>query len=351
VSENSLSPVLRFVRRLARGPDTVSADGQLLGRLIDGQDSAALAALMGRYGPLVLGVCRRVLGNAHDAEDAFQATFLVLVRKAATVRRRDALGPWLHGVALRIARKAQGSAIRRRARERRAATAEAADPRDDLDRSDLRGVLDEEVSRLPARYREPLVLCYFEGRTKEQAARQLGCPAGTVSTRLARGRERLRVRLTRRGLGPCLALAGSESLAHEAPAAVPPALLANTVRGVLQLAAGRAADPGLLSGQAVALAHGVTRSMNMDKRRVKGSKDWAKYEIVLEVPEEGKHITVGVLVSGKGQAWVDDFKLEVVDKKVKSTDLLEKPIENEKIGEGEVADKPVNLDFEDKDGK
>jgi RNA polymerase sigma factor (sigma-70 family) len=491
LAENSVSPVLRFVRRLAGGPDTVSTDGQLLGRLTDGRDSAALAALMGRYGPLVLGVCRRVLGNAHDAEDAFQATFLVLVRKAATVRRRDALGPWLHGVALRVARKAQASAVRRRVRERRVAPAAAADPGDDLARGDLRGVLDEELSRLPARYREPLVLCYFEGRTKEQAARQLGCPAGTVSARLARGRERLRVRLTRRGLAPCLALAGAGFLAHEAPAAVPPALLARTVRGVLQLAAGRAADPVLLSGQAAALADGVTRSMfrtklsiaaalvlalgvaggvgvrararpaaaetpapaekkdkadrepglpkgwfggsakqdeyesgldrkvvhggkasayvrmkdvgdadfgtlgqafraddyrgkrvrlsawlktrdvsggaalwmrvdgpgktlafdNMDKRRVTGSKDWARYEVVLDVPEEAKHITIGMLVGGKGQAWVDDFKLEVVDKKVKSTDLLEKPFENKEAGESEVPDKPVNLDFEDADGK
>src|SRR5262249_22740610 len=149
-------------------------------------DAAAFAALVRRHGPTVLGVCRRVLHNAHDAEDAFQATFLVLVRKGRSIAKREALSSWLYGVAYRVALKAQADLVRRRQHERQAAGRfdEASQPETTGD--DLRPILDEEVNRLPDKYRRPIVLCYFEGKTYQEAARLLGWPAGTTSVRLAR---------------------------------------------------------------------------------------------------------------------------------------------------------------------
>src|SRR5205823_3540528 len=154
------------------------------------RDEAAFAALVRRHGPMVLGVCRRVLRDAHDAEDAFQATFLLLARKAAALRQPDRLGPWLHGVAHRTALKAKAAGVRRRQRERPLDDLPAAGGGDDLLWRDLRPVLDDAIGRLPAKYRVPVVLCYLEGRTNAEAARALGCPTGTVATRLARARQR-----------------------------------------------------------------------------------------------------------------------------------------------------------------
>ena len=215
-------PVLRFLRRLTAGAGD-APDAELLGRFARG-DEAAFAALLRRHGPMVFGVCTRVLGNTADAEDAFQATFLVLVRRAAAVGRPGLLANWLYGVARRTALKAKTSAARRRRHEGRAAEAAAratAAPGDDL-----RPVLDEELERLPARYRLPLVLCYLEGRTHEEAAQALDCPRETVTTRLVRARERLRGRLARRGVS--LSVAGLAAVAGPA-AATPPAALAEAI--------------------------------------------------------------------------------------------------------------------------
>src|SRR5262249_6700332 len=153
--------------------------------------------------------CRRVLRDPHDAEDAFQATFLLLVRKAGVLRRPEALGPWLYGVAYRTAIKARAGTARRREREQPVTVEPVAGPADDLVWRDLRPVLDDAVSRLPTKYREPVVLCYLQGRTNAQAARQLGVPVGTVATRLARAREQLRRYLTRRGLALSAPLLGT----------------------------------------------------------------------------------------------------------------------------------------------
>ena len=172
-------------------------DAQLLERFTSRRDEAAelaFAALVERHGPMVLRVCRAVLRDAHEAQDAFQATFLVLVRRAGSLWVRDSLGPWLHQVAYRTASCARSAAARRRRHERRAAELTAR-PADDGDRDDLEGVIHEEVGRLPERYRAAVVLCLLEGLTPEQAARHLGCPVGTVHSRLARGREQLRGRL------------------------------------------------------------------------------------------------------------------------------------------------------------
>src|SRR5262249_18375441 len=166
-------------------------DGQLMTQFVQGQEGseAAFRILIHRHGPMVLGVCRRVLGDDHAAEDAFQATFLVLVKKAGTLRDGDLLTNWLYGVALRVAHKEKARGARRRVVERHAAERDrTARPAGDGDQVELRSVIDEEIRRLPERYRLPLVLCHLEGLRHDEVAQRLGCPVGTVESRLSRAR-------------------------------------------------------------------------------------------------------------------------------------------------------------------
>jgi RNA polymerase sigma-70 factor (ECF subfamily) len=192
------------------------SDATLLERFITRHEEAAFAALVQRHGPLVLGVCRRVLRNPHDAEDVFQATFLVLARKAVSIPWQTSVGKWLCVVAQRLALNVRAGTLRRQARERSLALhggdqllAEEhhpqADPLAEIARRELRRVLDDELHHLPEKYRAPLVLCYLEGKTNEEAARELGWPTGSMSRRLERARALLRLRLIRRGL--CLGTA------------------------------------------------------------------------------------------------------------------------------------------------
>src|SRR5262245_53131855 len=185
-----------ILAREANGP----SDAQLLEGFFARRDEAAFTALVRRHGPMVLGVCQRVLHDLCDAEDAFQATFLVFVRKAATLRKPERVSNWLYGVAYRTALRARAQRVRQRAFEKPLLDLPSSEPVAELVWQELRPILDQELNRLPDRYRSPLVLCYLEGKTKRQAARQLGRPEGTVSTQLARGRDILRQRLTRRGL-------------------------------------------------------------------------------------------------------------------------------------------------------
>jgi RNA polymerase sigma factor (sigma-70 family) len=203
------------------------SDHQLLELYRGHRDESAFRVLLARYGPLVLGVCRRVLGHDQDAEDAFQATFLVLARRAADIREGASLGNWLHGVAARLARQARRLATRqqRRERERAARTALPAEP----PCLESLQALDEELARLPEDLRAPLVLCYLAGRSQQQAARELGLSFGTLRRRLARGRERLRGRLLRRGLAPAALLAATAS----AMSALPKSLATDAVRAAL----------------------------------------------------------------------------------------------------------------------
>jgi RNA polymerase sigma factor (sigma-70 family) len=182
--------LLRVLRALARGPDAAAADGALVERFAARRDEAAFAELVRRHGPMVLGVCRRLLGDAHDADDAFQATFLVLARRAAAVRPAGRVGGWLYGVACRTARKARAAAAARRARERAGARPEAvaADGR-----AEWREVLDWEIGRLPDRHRTPLVLCDLEGRAYQKVARQLEAIQKEVSVFAGFQRDRGRV--------------------------------------------------------------------------------------------------------------------------------------------------------------
>jgi len=240
-------------------------DGQLLRRFTHGRDDegqAAFAALVTRHGPMVLRVCGGVLRNLTDIEDAFQATFLVLARKARSIRESDAVGSWLYGVALRIAANTRVAAMRRQIHERRCA-AMAAAPVTEEDRHDLELALLEEVDRLPEKYRAPIVLCYLEGLTHEAAACRLSWPVGTVEGRLARARGLLRSRLTRRGLAPPIGLLGASVSAGTVSAAVPMALANATVQAALRFTAGRAAAvaAGVVPAAVSALSEGALKTM------------------------------------------------------------------------------------------
>jgi RNA polymerase sigma factor (sigma-70 family) len=255
-----LSAVMSYLHRVAAPSSGADAsDGQLLRRFADQRDEAAFAALVQRHGPMVLGVCRRVLRNTHEAEDAFQATFLVLVRKKNAIARPELLGNWLFGVAYRTALEARRRQLRRRAHETEVANMPEAIANPDRAAPDLRPLLDEEVRRLPEKYRAPVVLCYLQGKTTEEAAGLLGCPKGTVFSRLAWARERLRNRLTRRGLAVPAGVFATLLARDTAAATVPAAVVAVTVRAARALAAGT--TTGLVSAKVIALTEGVMRAM------------------------------------------------------------------------------------------
>jgi RNA polymerase sigma factor (sigma-70 family) len=213
------------------------SDADLLERFSRRRDEAAFATLVNRHGPMVQGVCRRILGDRHAAEDVFQAVFLVLVRKCATIRRPELLANWLYGVAFRISRKARIKAIRNEARERWAEKMPTREQVLDLEWGELKQVLDEEMSQLPEKYRAPLVLCYLQGQTNAQAAAQLGWPTGSMSERLSRAREMLRRRLNRRGLSLSAVLLAVLLSQKTAAAGVSPVLLATTVKTAISYAA------------------------------------------------------------------------------------------------------------------
>jgi RNA polymerase sigma factor (sigma-70 family) len=236
------------------------SDGQLLERFLAGREEAAFALLLRRHGPMVLGVCRRVLRQEQDAEDAFQATFLVLARRAASVEPRERIGPWLYGVAYRTALKARSQAARRREVERAAARPAGAVNGEEPD--DLRALLDRHLNGLPDRFRTPLILCDLQGRPRPEVARQLGLPEGTLSSRLARGRALLGRRLRRHGI--VLGVGGVAALAGEA-AAAPAALTAATTAGALSVAAGQTAG---VPAHVLILTEGVLKAMTINKLKV-----------------------------------------------------------------------------------
>jgi RNA polymerase sigma factor (sigma-70 family) len=246
--------LLGRLRGLAgREPSPPGTDAELLERFLGGRDQAAFAALLQRHGALVWGVCRRMLRQTQDAEDAFQATFLVLVNRGASVARAESLRAWLYGVAFRVAARA-------RARSQRAGIAalpelpDAAGPTPEAQasRRELAAMIDEEVQRLPDCYRLPVVLCYFEGKTNDEAAAELGCSRGTLAARLARARQKLHSRLSRRGLD-------RPALLPLPVQAVPPPLHDATVRLAALLSAGQ--DAAVASIAAVHLCQGVLRMM------------------------------------------------------------------------------------------
>jgi RNA polymerase sigma factor (sigma-70 family) len=211
-------------------------DKQLIARFVQEHDAAALEVLVHRHGPMVFGACRRLLPQREAAEDAFQATFLLLVKKAATLEKPQHVGNWLYGVAYRIARKSRARAARLSAQQRQVPPMRATQPDERYVWRDLRRVLDEELNRLPEQYRAVLVLCYLEGVTNEEAARRLGWTKGTVSGRLARGRQLLRSRLTRRGVALTAVMLALLLKPGRLSAAVPPQLISATLDKALSSA-------------------------------------------------------------------------------------------------------------------
>ena len=236
----SPSPLVHHLRRLVALRDP-APDAVLLERFSRERDEGAFATLLGRHGPLVLGVCRRILADFNAAEDAFQATFLILARRAASLRQPAELAGWLHGVAVRVALRARRAATRRRTVQPRTDAPEPAaphaNPLAELTARELLAALDEEVSRLPEAYRLPVVLCALEGHSQEEAARRLGWTPGSVKGRLERGRKRLHARLVRRGLDLSVALAALEASQGVAPAVVSTMVRTSTVRAVVAFAA------------------------------------------------------------------------------------------------------------------
>ena len=252
-----------LIQLLGAAPAT---DGELLGRFVARRDEPAFAELVRRHGPMVLGVCRRLLRHREDAEDAFQAAFLVLARKAASVVPREAVGGWLYGVACRTALGARARRRRREGRERQVSDMpeRAAEAGPERLWEELLPLLDQELGRLPEKYRLPVVLCELEGRPRKEVALQLRVPEGTLSSRLAAARKMLARRLSRRGLA--LSAGGvAAALTHgDARAAVPTPLAAATVRAALGFAGGRAAA-GVISPGAASLTEGVLKVMLIGK--------------------------------------------------------------------------------------
>jgi RNA polymerase sigma factor (sigma-70 family) len=258
MADGRLGAVLRHLHGLAAARNGEQyTDGELLEQLDGPGAEGAFAALLRRHGPMVLGACRRVLRDGHDAEDAFQATFLVLFRRARHLDRRGPVAGWLYTVACHAAHRARAALRRRRLWEGRAAASSRASTTD-AGVDDLHQVLDEELSRLPERLRLPVVLCYLEGRTNEEAGRLLSCPAGTVKSRLARARGLLRIALTRRGVAPSAALLGG-LLTEKVRATVPASLLQAAVRTAFRPET---------AGAAVTLAQGVFQTMFRTKLQV-----------------------------------------------------------------------------------
>ena len=258
MSIGATQQVVRQLRRLALRETDALTDGQLLECFVSHHDEAAFAALVRRHGPMVWGVCRRVVGHAQDAEDAFQATFLVLVRKAATLRPRELVGHWLYGVAHRTALKAQAVAARRRQRERQVPIMPTAEI-PPLVADDWLSLLDRELARLPEPYRVPIILCDLEGRTRRDVARQMKLPESTLSNRLTAARRMLARRLARQGVALSAATL-SAALVADASAGVPGRLLVAAVR-----TAAKDAAPSL---PVIALSEGVLKTMLLNRLKV-----------------------------------------------------------------------------------
>jgi RNA polymerase sigma factor (sigma-70 family) len=269
MATNQLKRIIQTLRGATLHPDEAGlTDGQLLENYIRSREEAAFAALVQRHGPMVWGVCRRVLRGHQDAEDAFQATFLVLVRKAASVVSKDLVANYLYGVAHQTALKARATTAKRGAREKQVTvmpepTLEQREPSDDL-----QAMLDQELSRLPDKYRAVIVLCDLEGKTRKEAAQHFNLPEGTVASRLATARTMLAKRLARAGLAvPAGALVAVLS-SNEASASVPVAVASSTIRAASLFAAGQTAAPGVISAKAARLAEGVLWTMLLTKLKI-----------------------------------------------------------------------------------
>jgi RNA polymerase sigma factor (sigma-70 family) len=248
--------------RLAARPDA-PPDRDLLGRFAASRDEEAFAELVRRHGPTVLAACRRVTGHAQDAEDAFQAAFLVLARRAAQIASPELLSNWLYGVAVRTGLEAR--AARRRGKEQPVSAVPDLPARESPDDPDLRAVIDEELARLPEKYRAAVVLCELEGLSRRDAAARLQVPEGTLSSRLAHARKVLAGRLARRGVTASAAAVGAALSRDAAATGLSAALEQATVRAAARLAVGGAVPPDLVSSRVSSLTDGVMKAMFVNR--------------------------------------------------------------------------------------
>ena len=253
---------------LEEGAVGMLSDGQLVDRFVERRDASAFEAIVERYGPLVWGVCRRVLRHHHDAEDAFQATFLVLARKAASVMLREKLGNWLYGVAFQTAMKARANRAKRRVQERPDREMTEPEAISDEHADEMLSRLDREVTRLPEKYRMPIILCELQGKTHRQAAEQLGWPVGTVSGRLSRARTMLASRFSRR-VAPLTVGALGGLLAHDmAWAGLPPELVRSAARAASLSSVEKAVTAGVVSAKVAAITEEVLKTMLLNKLKL-----------------------------------------------------------------------------------
>ena len=266
MATRALGSFVRLLRQYSLHHGGTADDDEMLDRFLRQRDKDAFETLVQRHGRMVLGVCRRVLRNEADAEDCFQATFLVLVRKAASLRRRGMIGNWLYTVARNAALKAKAMRNLRHSKEQEAA-AERARKSADHDRH-LEDLLDQELGLLPDKYRAAIVLCDLEGLTIAAAAQQLGCPQGTVNSRLVRGRAMLAKRLARHGLAVSGGVLAAALCQNAASACVPGPLVVSTVQAATLMAAGKVLATGAISAKVVALMEGVLKAMLMTKIKV-----------------------------------------------------------------------------------
>ena len=262
MGSSSLASFIGRLRRLVEPRGGGLDDAELLERFVRQRDEAAFEVLLWRYGPLVLSVCRRMLRREQDVEDAFQATFLTMVRKVGSIARREALAGWLHQVAYRVGLRARAG-IARGGIQDQEGIENAADPTGSGDNG-LRELLDQEVQRLPRRYRIPLILCYLDGKTNEEAARLLACPPGTIASRLAWARQRMRTRLAARGL-EAPATVTSVIVPAEMRAGSLPALVATALRTSRLVATGTLAGSGSVPVHVIVWSKGVLRAMFLSK--------------------------------------------------------------------------------------
>lgn len=269
MAKTQLKRVIRTIRQLSdRQVLADLTDGQLLRHFHEDGNEEAFAAIVERHGSMVLGVCRRVVSQQVDAEDAFQATFLILARKASTIRKVESLAGWLHGVAQRVALNARRSAMRRRQHESVVEERTAESPAASASLKELQLILDDEVQRLPERYRIPFVLVCLEGMSKPDAAKAMSCKEGTVSSRLARARETLQQRLLRRGVALASALGAIAATGETASAGVPTVLAESTVKAASAIAGGGTAINTVVSASVAGLVERTIKTMMIGKLKM-----------------------------------------------------------------------------------
>jgi RNA polymerase sigma factor (sigma-70 family) len=334
---NGLNKVIEHLRSIALRQEAAGmSDSQLLEGFVTARDQVAFAVLVRRYAPLVWNVCRRVLTNHQDAEDAFQATFLVLVRKAASIAKRELLANWLYGVAHRTALKARTALSRRAARERQVPQMPEAEAVQDDVWSSLLPFLDQELSRLPEKYRTAIVLCDLQGKTRKDAARQLRVPEGTVASWLTRGRALLAKRLACHGLAVSGGSLAGVVAGNAQAACVPAGVVWKTIKAATLVAAGQAAGAGVISAKVAGLTEGVVRAMLINKLKLAMGVVVA----AVSVTALGGGLFKYGLAAGEGSDLVEAAVLPTANaaqptKKDKNSGPQSSPVQQDKTVEGD----------------